>query len=353
MTSLHPTPESGPLTLRDRAQAALEASYRRIVKLEPELLVGGEAEALARIGSELRRLQATVLLFEPALDLPKRLAPRRIAKAMRPFRALDRWQALLGCLERLRRPGIPDAEQEIVAAAIGELETRRDKGLTAVRSAVADGRYPALRAALGGWLQRPRFGRIAQLPIDTVLPDLILPAMGALLLDPGWLVGAESVDGEVKIDPDLDGKTAERFATAQAKRLETLRRTVQRLRYQVEALPDARWAVLRRYAEDLETVQRTLGTIGDLRRSADYLRRFSPTSAAALPEVLHQLTRDLLVVWREWQPIQRWFLSDDTRSAWRLALLSLRHPEPDLRHPDPERSEGEGSSEGMARSRVD
>jgi CHAD domain-containing protein len=183
-------------------------------------------------------------------------------------------------------------------------------------------RYQDLKQALEKWLSQPQLQAIAQMPIQAILPDLLLPEVGKLLLHPGWLVGTQSKDGQLVVQTEQIPEQARELLIAQADLLHSLRKETKRVRYQMEVFDNFYGASYETYLQDMKEIQGVLGQIQDsfvlTEFLADALRseieKTMPTLANLLAEYSYQ-------AWQKWQTLQQRYLNLESRKGLHLSIL--------------------------------
>ena len=183
-------------------------------------------------------------------------------------------------------------------------------------------RYQSLKQSLKKWLKQPNYQEIAQMPIQEVLPDLLLPEVSKLLLHPGWLVGTEVKEGEIDILKELAPETVEQQLATQGPMLHSLRKETKRIRYQMEVFSDFYGESYDAYLKDVKAIQGILGQIQDSFVLAEFLTNaLNSEIKTVLPTLASSLAQTSYEAWQQWQPLQQRFLSSEIRQGIHLAIL--------------------------------
>ncbi len=308
-------------TLGEWAHLAIEKHFHKTLKHEEDVLKDRDPEALHQMRVGMRRLRSAVTGFSAAVDLPKAAREKQIAKIARRLGTLRDLDVLLDALENRYKPNLPSKEGETLEKALEKLAKQRREALAGVEATLKHQRYKSLKQAFKEWLEEPIYEDIAFLPVQQVLPDLLLPEVSRLFLHPGWLVGLElkaSENGQTG-DRERSGATAEG-----GKLLHSLRKQVKRTRYQMNLFSPLYGSDYANYLQDMKAIQEVLGDLQDSTVLAEVLADVLDEPVdRALPALAEQLvqTRDRALA--TWQPLQQRYINPETRLALRAQLL---HP---------------------------
>lgn len=254
-------------------------------------------EAVHQTRVAARRLRAGLDLFGRFLDLPEsvRIQPlRRLERRLGALRDLDVLAEAVGRLPS----GNP-----AVAAIAADLARERAGALTRAHRAHHRPAYRHLLEDLEGWLAAPRFLPSSNLSLDAVAPDLLLPALGTVLLNPAWTTTTFP-------DP----------IAPEARPLHRLRREVKRLRYQVECLAPWYGPGVTAWLDELHAIQDAIGAWHDA--GMLFSRLDAQGGAGDLRAGVLASAMAALAPWPAWR--ER-YLDRQTRSRLRALLL---RPEP-------------------------
>ncbi len=162
------------------------------------------------------------------------------------------------------------------------------------------------------------------MPIQEVLPDLLLPEVSKLLLHPGWLVGAEVKSGDIDILKERSPEIVEQQLAEQGPILHSLRKETKRIRYQMEVFAEFYGESYGGYLEDVKAMQEILGQIQDSFVLAEFLRdALNSEVKTVLPTLASLLAQTSYEAWQQWQSLQQRYLKPKTRQGFHLAIL---HP---------------------------
>jgi len=264
-------------------------------------------EATHQVRVAARRLAAVLRTFAAVVGEPPAcpIAPfRRIERRLGALRDLDILEQVLA-----RDAGAAD-DGESRAALHRALEmVEQGRGRATRRALRAVGR-PGLRRAqqgLAAWLEAPRFSMLGSLPAAAVVPDLYLPALGEILVHPGW---------EVSGTPQPDAAGAEA--------LHALRRRLKGLRYRIECLAEWFGAPAERWLDELHRMQDALGAWHDEGVVLEWLLR-----ADAPPVALDRVRARAGLVLDPWEGWRQRYLDPDERRRMRSILQGAARPRGD------------------------
>lgn len=225
-------------------------------------------------------------------------------------------------LENQYKLFLPAKEQKELEAALDKLDKQRHQALAEVRETLLSDRYSSLKQSLKKWLKQPQFQEIAQMPIQEVLPDLLLPEVSKLLLHPGWLVGTQVKQGEIKIERELSPEMVEQKLVEQGIALHELRKETKRIRYQMEVFQNFYGEAYEEYLNQMKDIQAVLGQIQDKFVLSEFLTdALQSKSKNSLPTLANQLTQKSYQAWQTWQTLQQQYLNLEVRKGFHLAIL--------------------------------
>lgn len=309
-------------TLGDWATLAIAKHFRKFVKHESSVLKDRDPEDLHQMRVGMRRLRSAITGFAPALDLPKSAQEQKIGKIARRLGTLRDLDVLREALESHYKPALPSEEQKTLETALVHLTKERRQAFAKVKETLEHQRYESMKQSLEKWLQQPSYQEIAQVPIQEVLPDLLLPEISKLLLHPGWLVGTQVKEGEIDIPKKLKPEIVEQKLAEQGPLLHSLRKQAKRIRYQMEVFQDFYGDAYKAYLQDVKTIQEILGKIQDSFVLAEFLEdTLESKLKKTLPTLATQLSQQSYEAWQQWQSLQQKFLKLETRKDFRLAIL--------------------------------
>ncbi len=251
------------VTLGEWANIAVSKHSRKIFKYEAGVLEDQDPEDLHQMRVGMRRLRSAISGLAVALDLPKTVNEKNIAKIGRSLGTLRDLDVLLAALKDNYRPLLPAGEQENLNKVIKSLNKQRKQELKQVRKTLKSKLYLNLQQGLQNWLEQPKYQAIGDIYIYPVLPDLLLPQVSQLLLHPGWLVGVELKEGAVQFPQMLPRESVEQLLEQEDPILHALRKSAKRTRYNLELFSQFYDDTYQYYVKQIEQIQEVLGQIQD------------------------------------------------------------------------------------------
>ncbi|WP_373527753.1 CHAD domain-containing protein [Nostoc sp.] len=311
-------------TLGDYAYQAIQKHFKKTLKWEKSVKKDEDPEALHQMRVGMRRLRTAVTRFGLAVDVSKPVSDKNIGKIARRLGSLRDLDVLKESLENNYKPNLPRKEQESLQTAFTALAKQREDVLSSVQKTLKNESYKSLKDALDKWLDKPNYQPFASFTIQQVLPDLLLPEVSNFLLHPGWLVGTQFVDSEVKIQKNWELEKIEQQLIIEGKILHSLRKEAKRIRYQMELFTDLYGESYAAYLTEVKTIQEILGTMQDSVVLAEWLADiFKSEIQAQMPTLANLLTENRYQSWQQWQPLQERYLKTETRHSFHLTIL---HP---------------------------
>jgi CHAD domain-containing protein len=313
-------PPSAPITFAACAEKAIAKHYQKIAKYAPDVVADKAPEALHQMRVGMRRLRSTLQVFASILDLPKAGSERNIAKIGRDLGKVRDIDVLQADLQNIYAPTLPESEQVLLAKVLKYLAKKRKVALKKMRSLLSSKLYQNFSAVYGQWPPQPidqpaapDAVSLANLGVEFVIPDLLIPAVARLFLHPGWLVGTSLVDGKLAlaaIAPDQVESQLKIHDLA----LHDLRKQIKRVRYQTEFFTDFYGPDYAAEIQHFRNAQEALGKLQDSFVLESLLAKaLSRDLATQLPVFSEQLRQQRMLAWQELQPIQALYIDRDFR----------------------------------------
>lgn len=314
-------------SLGDWAHLAIQQHFQKTIKYEEDVLKDKDPEALHQMRVGMRRLRSAVNGFAVAANLPEPAGEKRIGKIARNLGKLRDLDVLLEALETRYQPTLKKKERAILGSAVSVLAKQRHHKLKLVRQILKQEEYESMKQSLLHWLKKPDYYELAFLPIQQVLPDLLLPEASRLFLHPGWLVGVKSQDNNLAIAQNLKPKAVERELAERGSVLHDLRKQVKRSRYQMSLFVALYGSTYAEYLQDMKKMQEILGDIQDSQVLAEVLQSiWDAEISEKLPALAEQLVETRYQSWQQWQTIHQKYFNPETRQAFRAQLLEPVSP---------------------------
>jgi CHAD domain-containing protein len=316
---------SAPSTVGSYAQGVIQHEFERVVKQEKAVLDDLDLEPLHKMRVGMRRLRAAFNTFSPVIALPKQGTIQVIAKVSKQLGATRDWDVMQRALKEDYRPLLSNTEQDQLDKTLLQLKKHRKHSFKHLQKTLTGNDYDTLKRSLHAWLDHPTFESIAELPVDWVLPDLLLPTTSQLLLHPGWWVVPAEFSSSNRLKTLNIELSIEQ--TPNSKVLHDLRKRVKEIRYQSEFFQFFYSPTYGDYIETLKAIQEILGQLQDCTVLGEFLitELTSPLSEV-LPTVAQQFQCLKQQAWENWQPLRQCFTDPEYRQALRSQLLHPCNP---------------------------
>ncbi|NER30455.1 MAG: CHAD domain-containing protein [Symploca sp. SIO1C4] len=304
------------------ANLAIQKYFQKIIKHEADVIKDKDPEALHQMRVGMRRLRTAVTSLAPALDLPKAAQEKKIAAVARQLGQLRDLDVLQDVLQNYYLPTLPHSEQKIIKKVLTTVGKQRQQSLEQVQTTIKQQRYQKLKLAFQDWLAIPTYRELAQISIEDVLPELLLPSVSKLFLDSAWLIGVKLAAGEVEVPSPLNGEIVAHLLNNHGDSLHRLRKQAKRVRYQMELFTDFYCFQYQEYLKDIKAIQSILGRIQDSVVLAAFLTdTIKSEMAVKLPTLATQLMTHRYQAWQEWRIIQQQYLHFSTRRDFYQEIL--------------------------------
>ncbi|MGK7925625.1 MAG: CHAD domain-containing protein [Spirulina sp.] len=316
------TNEATANTFGDWAYIAIAKHYEKMLSHEAGVLADRDPEELHQMRVGMRRLRTALVGFAPALSLSAPMGEKvvgRIARVLGHLRDID---VLGDTLKTDYRPHLPKAERKELDRILKGLAKERRKAFKAVKAILKGKTYRKLKKSFESWLTNPRYSSLARVPIEFVLPDLLLPQFSQFFLHPGWEVGGSI--GEMTSVEYADADTARRILARQETTLHSLRKEAKRTRYQMELFVQFYGGEYQSYLKETKQIQGILGDLQDSFVLKEFLNRFFVKSfKTRLPALAQRLQEIRWQKWNAWQELHYKFASPAMRQSLRTIA---QHP---------------------------
>lgn len=314
-----PVTSSLEKTLSSFAYSAIEKHFHKTIKHEEDVLSDRDPEPLHQMRVGMRRLRTAIQVFGFAIELPKSVSERRIRKFAQVLGTVRDTDVME--LELTSNPSLPKSEQETLARLLKKLHHHRSRYFHQLEKTLSSHQYTAFKEGFEDWLALPQYSMIAHLPIQDVLPDLLLPLISNVLLHPAWLVGVEVDSGET-IFAESTPKFVHAQLSQQGDRLHDLRKQMKRVRYQTELFIEFYGDDYAAQVEDFKHIQGVLGELQDSAVLQVYLSdRLEEPLRELCPTLAKQLDQKELNAWKQWRSLQQKYLNPKFRSQLRQQIL--------------------------------
>lgn len=308
--------------LRDWAYLGMEKYFRKAIAYEQKVLADQDPEDLHQMRVGMRRLRSAVSGFAPILDLPPQVSNKKIGKIARILGELRDLDVLQEALQAYQ-PQLKAKEKPLLERALKKTSKRRSKAFQKVKKLLQGKTYQKFKQSVQAWLQEPHYQQWAELSINSVLPDLLLPYINQLLLHPAWWVGVTVDRDKIKRQTRLTLKSAEAQIAQHGEGLHDLRKQAKRVRYQMSLFRQHYGPVYQEYVQEIKQIQEVLGTIQDTLVLEGFLDEVLPSDwRTEGPTLAKLLSKQRYECWKKWYKLQQRYLSETVRQGLRHSAIS-------------------------------
>jgi CHAD domain-containing protein len=312
------------VTLAELAQKAIAKHSRKIFKYETAVLEDRDPENLHQMRVGIRRLRSGIVGFNLAVDLPPAASEKNIGKIGKKLGKLRDLDVLLLALANDYHSLLPKAEQKELDKCIKSLQKQRKQAFKKVRSILDDEIYFAAKQELQEWLENPQYHLVANLAVEQILPDLLLPQVSQLLLHPGWLVGIKIQQGAIAIPQQLDRESVRQLLEKNEETIHDLRKQAKRSRYNLELFTQFYGDKYQYFLGQIEQIQEVLGQVQDCHVLKEVLEKALKSQISEqLPTLADLLTETRREKWQEFLVLQKQFLDRQIQQEFRSTINFL------------------------------
>ena len=303
------------VTVADYIYPAIQKEYVTILTLESKVLADDDVEAIHQMRVSLRRLRSQIQSFASILDIPTVMGEKqigKIAKVLGKVRDLD----VLEKTCKSREINLPDAEKIHIEKVLVTILKRRRKEILKVKLMLNDRDYQYFKLGINNWLNHPQYLPTATVPVGSILPELLLPAIGKLFIDPSWWI---DLDVDSGIEPEL---AVSQLLLVHGQVFHNFRKQVKVTRYLMEIFVDRYPSRYQEYLKDLKQIHQLFGNIQDNLVLDKFVRKVVGKKAPIkLPTLYERIDRSSYLSWHSWQPIQSRYQQFKTKQEFNLLLI--------------------------------
>lgn len=232
--------------LREYAYQVITEQFKYITKQEKKVLEDRDPEPLHQMRVASRRLRTALQVFGVAIVLPKEASGKQLRDIARVLGGVRDLDVQIASLKHDYQPNIKKREQQCIDKVIDSLKKQRKKAFVRIEKTFEKSLYQDLKSAFSSWLKHPQYTSIAQLPLTSLLPDLLSPLLSHLLLHPGWLISVDEATGK------------------NASMLHELRKALKHARYQTEFFVPCYGDTFQNWVKEVKELQDRLGQFQDI-----------------------------------------------------------------------------------------
>ncbi|MBD2136414.1 CHAD domain-containing protein [Anabaena sp. FACHB-1237] len=311
-------------TLADYAYQAIDKHFQKTMKWEKSVKKDEDPEALHQMRVGIRRLRTAINQFSRYLDLPETINDKNIRKIARILGNLRDLDVLKQMIENDYLPHLLKKEKTSLKVAFAALEKQRGIAVTHVYQMFKDELYRCFKVECQSWLDHPIYQPFTFIPVNHILPELLMPMVSEFCLHSGWLVGTEILGSQILINEKITPMELEKTVDKHGEILHGLRKKAKSLRYQMELFSEL-------YSDDfsnqilaVKQIQEVLGMLQDIVVLQGWLSNiFKSEMDSELGGLKTLLAVNRYKLWQEWQPIQKHFLLAETRYDLHLTVLQV------------------------------
>lgn len=292
----------GKTTIGECALAAIGSYFVKWVNQEEPAREDKDPENLHQMRLGLRRLRSAINCFNPILGENLSNLSKRLGKIAQPLGKVRDLDVLKQELQSNYFPLLPVQEQAQLGRCFRVWDKQRKKYFAEMIELFDSSFYQSTKHTIEDWLNNPQFKENADFTAPEVIPTLLLPIAGKLLLHPGWLLEYDAAD-----------------SWKHGEELHSLRKQFKQARYQLESLQEFYSPELMRNVRHLQSAQDVLGFIQDRMVLTGAI---SKKRSERLPMLFQIIGEHQLEDWQTWQNLQRTYLSPDFRHSLFEMLLT-------------------------------
>ncbi|ELR98004.1 CHAD domain-containing protein [Gloeocapsa sp. PCC 73106] len=295
---------------------AVDKHFQKIIKHEEAVFRDEDPEELHQMRVGVRRLRSAIAAFAPAIKLPKTAQDQNLGKIGRTLGVLRDLDVLAEAIATQYLPYLPETEQQVLDQGLKFLQKRRHKALKRVQKMIQEDLYQDFKQGLQGWLAQPSYQKLAEIGIQLILPDLLLPEISRLLLHPAWLVGVKIEDTQLNF-----AENRAQVFYLEAEVLHDLRKEAKRVRYLLELFTQFYGEDYQHYLEDIKNIQGVLGEIQDSFILGEFLTGALKSNwRVEMPTLLSKIQDSREQKYHAWGELQQSFLQPELRKSLHLTL---------------------------------
>jgi CHAD domain-containing protein len=303
------------VTLADYIYPAIQKEYVTILTLESKVLADDDVEAIHQMRVSLRRLRSQIQAFGSILNIPTVMGEKqigKIAKVLGKVRDLD----VLKKTCKSREINLPDAEKVQIDKVLATILKRRRKEILKVKLMLNDRDYQYFKLGINNWLNNPQYLPTATVAVGAILPELLLPAIGNLFIDPSWWIDLDLNSG---MDPEV---AVAQILLIHGRVFHNFRKQVKATRYLMEIFVDLYPSRYQEYLKDIKQIHQLFGNIQDNLVLDKFIRKVVGKRAPTkLPTLYERITRSTFLSWTSWQPIQAQYQQLAAKKEFNLFLI--------------------------------
>ncbi len=294
------------LTVGEVAYPILRQQYQRIIKHELGVLQDQDPEHVHQMRVGFRRLRSALQVFARILRLPKAVSEAKIGRLGRSLGALRDLDVQLQALRDNTLAKELGIEPAVLHQVDQSLRQERRKAFKSAQKTLNSKLYLRFKESCGAWLATPVYQPLANIPLEQILPELLLPLVTQLCIHPAWQLSLA----------DITAETSEL--------MHDLRKRCKQVRYQAEFFVGFYEPEFADWVRTLKSIQDRLGQVQDTYVFQDRMAQvgIQPRQLRLLEPWLERQKVEALSDWEAWR--HRYLDVEFRRYLYALIL----HPQP-------------------------
>lgn len=308
-------------TVGEWAYKAIAKDYQKFTKYENKVLKDKNPHHLHQMRVAMRSLRGTVASFAFAVNLPPEINHANMSKIAKVLGNLRDIDVLQETLISQYQPHILKQEKKSFQTVLKKLQKKRKSAFKQVKKFLNSKQYLKLKNSCKLWLNKPLYQPIADIDIKQILPDLLLPQISCFLLHPGWLLGANIVNGIANFSENNQTIVEKKISLTQEKILHDLRKIVKKTRYNMNLFTSLYDESYDEHLAEIAEIQEILGVIQDCFILESFLQKtLKQNYLQKIPTVYQMLQEKRQQQLQRWQTKQELFLNTSHKQNLRITI---------------------------------
>lgn len=308
--------------LGDYCHSIIGQYFHKIVSFEKDVFKNKDIEALHQMRVSMQNLNIAIQLFDMIIILPENVNKRSIRKIFECLGKTRDFDVLQLNLLNYDQSNIQKKENMALKVSLKSIHQNRNQCFNKLKKALNGQHYRELMKSIKEWIDNPAFNELGKLMTLEVLPELLSPFVCQLLLHPGWLAGTTIDKGKVILWPFENTEELREQILPFSDNLHNLRKHLKAVRYQTKFFSNYYESSSLEIFKEFKQIQEILGKLHDQFVLYQFLEfTLKEDLAKALPSINRQMQQELKILWQNWQPIQKCYLSPEFRHSLYLKLI--------------------------------
>lgn len=305
------------------ARRVIQTHLLSSIQYKAAVLADRDPEDLHQMRVGLRRLRTAIAVFAPVITRPESISDRRIAKMAKTLGAVRDLDVLQQWFQSYQKQAdLSKSERKQLSKLQKQLIKRRKKAFDRVKKLLKGKQFDAFLPTMEPWLNVAFTGPLSDLPVQVLLPDLLLPLVSKLLLHPGWCAATEMKGDQLVPISGLAPEDLDQVIQRHGADLHDLRKRIKQMRYEAEMFEDCFGRTYGNRLKELKAMQTVLGDFQDQTVLSQFLTaELGPQWGKKLPSLAQHFQTQHGKWWQAWQPLQQEYLALDFRQKLRQTFM--------------------------------